>query len=376
MTIRQDKFGYYQVGEFKTYSKLEAVELQNRTNQTLHWRFNEEAYSSLDWHQEPTQTLAELYRQRAQQLRDQYDHLVIWFSGGADSTNILRSFVDNDIKLDEVVSYVNYSATGSKEDAINGEVFHVAAPLLDKIQQTQPWIKHRIIDLAGLEFDFFADKKNSDWIYEMNRNISPHNSGKQNIKSTVPEWQELANSGKKVCHIYGVDKPKITQVGDKFLFHFFDDVDKSVTPRSQMLDNPWEFNELFYWTPDLLELVIKQCHVIKQYLLATPALENTWSTGMPYVIVKGDQDRYLSYDTVHALLYPGWFQVPFQVKPASLVFSHRDDWFFGLSDQESAKRIWRNGLEKMWQTIPESMKRNPKDIARGIWYTTGKIYTF
>jgi hypothetical protein len=52
-----DNFGYYQVGEMKFYSKLEAIELHTKTNIHPHWNFNEGAYSSMDWSNEPKESL-------------------------------------------------------------------------------------------------------------------------------------------------------------------------------------------------------------------------------------------------------------------------------------------------------------------------------
>ena len=58
---------------------------------------------ALDWTQPSRIPLTTLYKIRAQQLRDKYDYLMLMFSGGADSTTVLHSFVLNNIHLDEVV---------------------------------------------------------------------------------------------------------------------------------------------------------------------------------------------------------------------------------------------------------------------------------
>ena len=97
---RMLQYGFYQVGEYKFYSKFEAQILSEKSGLPIRWNFNDEAYDCSNWQVEPVESIGELYRQRAQQLRDQYDYLVLWFSGGADSTNILDSFVLNNIKLD------------------------------------------------------------------------------------------------------------------------------------------------------------------------------------------------------------------------------------------------------------------------------------
>jgi len=54
-------------------------------------------------HYQVSESLDFLYALRARQLREKYDYLVLYFSGGADSTNILKTFIDNNIFLDEIV---------------------------------------------------------------------------------------------------------------------------------------------------------------------------------------------------------------------------------------------------------------------------------
>jgi hypothetical protein len=83
-----DKLGCYRVGDLKFYSKLQAIEYMQKTGVHLHWDFNEAVFSSYDWTMEPQETILELYRQRAQQLRDRYDYIALFWSGGADSETV------------------------------------------------------------------------------------------------------------------------------------------------------------------------------------------------------------------------------------------------------------------------------------------------
>lgn len=156
-----DPLGYYQVGNMKFYSKLEAIEMQEKTGIHLHWNFNEDVFSSYDWKTEPSAPILELYRQRAQQLRDKYDYIILNFSGGADSTTILESFVNNDIKIDELVSQINYDANGDKNAWLNSEIFVTTIPYVERLKERHPWIKHRLVDLTQLELDHFNQNKTS-----------------------------------------------------------------------------------------------------------------------------------------------------------------------------------------------------------------------
>ena len=73
----QDKLGVYRVGDLKFYSKLEAIEMHTKTGIHPHWDFNEAVFSSYDWTVEPKEDLLELYKQRAEQLRNQYDYIIL-----------------------------------------------------------------------------------------------------------------------------------------------------------------------------------------------------------------------------------------------------------------------------------------------------------
>jgi hypothetical protein len=91
MNSYPDRLGCYRVGDLKFYSKLEAIEMHTRTGIHPHWDFNEAAFSSYDWTTEPEENLLELYRQRAQQLRNKYDYIVL---ENINMKNIFESFND------------------------------------------------------------------------------------------------------------------------------------------------------------------------------------------------------------------------------------------------------------------------------------------
>ena len=134
-----------------------------------------------------------------------------------------------------------------------------------------------------------------------------------------------------------------------------------------MLNRPWDNQEFFYWTPDCPKIVVKQAHVLKNYLkIATTT--SPWMTNaksdLAYKIVDG-KNLWISVDGVHSLIYPNWQPTPYQFKPASSIFSQRDDWFHSLNNNEVAWKIWRNGLDKRWSLVPKYWKNDVNDMARG-----------
>ena len=95
-----DKRGFYQVGQKKFYSKALAIMESQQSGIYPEFNFNDQKFSTYNWGKEPEQSLQEIYRKRALQLREKYDYLVLSYSSGSDSTNILHSFLFNGIKID------------------------------------------------------------------------------------------------------------------------------------------------------------------------------------------------------------------------------------------------------------------------------------
>jgi hypothetical protein len=87
-----------------------------------------------------------------------------------------------------------------------------------------------------------------------------------------PVWNKMYSSGKSICHLHGVDKPMVKKLADgKYSFQFLDlplvnavqTEARYNTDLTEMI-NTHQYQEMFYWTPDLPQLVIKQCQVVKE----------------------------------------------------------------------------------------------------------------
>jgi hypothetical protein len=367
--MNRDKLGCYRVGPAKFYSKLEAIDAQQRTGIHLHWDFNEMVFGSIDWTVEPSETILELYRQRAQQLRDQYDYIALMYSGGADSETVLGSFLDNDIKIDEVATYINYDATGDKDNFLNAELWNAALPRTQYLQQQYPWLKHRVIDLTQMTLEQFSNPANRfDWIYNMNMFFTANNVARDNLALKVRDWADIIHSGKKFCVLWGHDKPRIYHENDRFSFRFMDYIDNGPTVRSLAGQQPYA-NELFYWTPDLPKIMVKQGHLVKNYLNAnldsSPFISQK-STDLAYKTLNGKK-YWLSNDGLHSVIYPHWNINTFSVgKPNSILFSPRDQWFMELEESNSARHVWQMGIQKLWQMLPDYWKNDCDDPSHGL----------
>jgi hypothetical protein len=365
------------VGDLKFHSKLAAIEMHAKTGIHPHWDFNEAVFSSYDWTQEPKENILELYRQRAQQLRDQYDHIVLIYSGGADSETALQSFVNNDIKLDEVASYVNYSATGDRHNTLNGEIFHNAIPRIKQLQQSCPWMSHRIIDLKDLQLEYFNSViARFDWIYGTNTFFNSNVIARESLGTKIQAWRDLIDQGKKLCLLWGLDKPRVVHENNKFLVKFIDIVDNGPTVKSFTGELPYA-DEIFYWTPDFPKIVIKQGHLIKNHLnnyTFTSPFISEQKSDLAYKVVDGKR-QWLNNHGLHSIIYPnyriGTLTAP---KPGSTVFSPRDVWFNNMDQSNRALQVWKMGVDKLWKTIPDYWKNNPTDVGSGLKACWSKDY--
>ena len=84
--------GNWQVGEERFISKHQAFVRATELNTEVKFTYFDDVWDNFDRSLIGKFSLKELYKIRAQQLRDSYDYLVLYFSGGADSWNVLRSF--------------------------------------------------------------------------------------------------------------------------------------------------------------------------------------------------------------------------------------------------------------------------------------------
>lgn len=374
----KDRYGYYTVGTYKTYSKIEAIEYQAATKQPLQWHYNTEVYSKYNWAIEPPGSLEDWYRARALQIREQYDYLVLWYSGGADSANILDTFVKNNIFIDEIAQYTAVDGPEGKDSFINKEVFATSAPKTQALIENNPTYKntvHRMVDITKLMEQVMQTNDNKwDFFYKVNQYYSINSLARSSIRESVPEYCKLIESGKKVCFVWGVEKPEVTKQGNKYYIHFRDGQDHAVTAHAQMLNRSWEYDEFFYWAPDMPELPAKQGHVLKNYLdqisdvdvdgihviAGKPNADTVYGTHMvdPFLtnpkltVIRNNKYFSLSLRGIHRLLYP-WWEPDLIVagKPHGHLFNPRDAWLFADNAPERGQRYYANGVPSLRQKV-------------------------
>jgi hypothetical protein len=370
MINNKDKFGFYQVGDFKTYSKVEAIEFSKKTGQPVHWNFNELDFSSYNWTVEPAEDLKKLYQARARQIRERYDYIVLWWSGGADSYTMLRAFVDEGLFIDELATFHNHGGDGSWDSYLNSEVKRVAMPIAEKLLENSPNTKFRLVDHLDYQKDLYTvDDNKFDFLYKANAIFSPNQLARRYIREREKDYLDLFARGKRVCFVWGMDKPRvIKEPNGKYALRIVDIVDNCVNPETQRLDRAWEHDEFFYWSPDSKDIMAKQGHMVLRYLKNVPTeeLNSKWislrGNSLGAISVVNGRRYFLTNDGLHRVIYPDWDPATYSSGKHDflLMLSPRDEWMLKDANSEQT-RLYLNGLEKL------------NSIAGHEWVRTGGI---
>jgi hypothetical protein len=164
---------------------------------------------------------------------------------------------------------------------------------------------------------------------------------------------------------------------NKFAFRFIDLIDSAATVRSIAGEQPYT-DELFYWTPDLPELIIKQAHLIMNFL-KSPMMQHspfvtTTPTALAY-IERNNQQYWLNIHGIHQIIYPTWNVDTFTTgKNPSIIYPYRDQWFLQLGNENQMKHIWNQGITKLWEIVPDYWKSDTDNISQGLKACYGKNY--
>ena len=356
------KFGYFQVRDFKSFSKYEAWQYTNTKGipiNELHFNFNDEYLSSLDWSVEPKETIEELYVKRAKQLREKYDYLVLMYSGGIDSHVMLHTFLDNDIKIDEIIVCTNLEFL-SKKEKFNQEIFELALPHLESLNLNDKGIKLNVVDIGNLiQTQYLDDYQLNNFLYNANGTIATWTVAIRSglFKLKQQHQLEISNSGKTISYVWGLDKPSIKINGDFYCFGYGDYAPdfacKNFYSKAIYGKELKNFtDEGFFVSIEVPEITIKQAHLISNELIKmSPNDERLVHISMlantgPFIQHKSG--KWLKKKDLEKIIYPNAPHEIFgddKVK-GSIMFSSRDAWFF-RSKHPSRNRF----IEKIKQVL-------------------------
>jgi hypothetical protein len=357
--MKTKNHGYYVCNGKEFISKVDACIYSEISKKPIEWKFLDEFYKPYHWDVEPEATLDQLYDLRARELREKYDYIILSFSGGSDSNNMVESFIRQGLHIDEILT--NHLSTAAAKTTVHDENrieatnFHAehdlqALPRLRELYNRIPKTKITVLDVSDTLVDTmkstFEDER---WVLHGSDHLSISYQFRTNY-TYFAEIKKRFDAGKRIGFILGADKPNTYLDGNDLYVVFADRVANlpNLSQHNKEYDNI--SLEFFYWAESTAPLVCKQAHVIKRWLAHAPeSIRESWR--------RRDMLAWRTFkeQITRGLVYTTW----------------RDDWF-----QTSKSDVWWNSHYDYWaHTNPELMKVREK-WKRGLDFLVDKAPSY
>lgn len=372
-----NNFGFYKVGNQIFDRKIQALRYATQTNQMPSWHFHSEIYKLQDWTSPPIESLESVYQQRAKDLRERYDYLVLSFSGGSDSWSVFNAFKTSGQHLDEIlVRWPNKASSGKYH--VNANLFNASnilsewdltlLPLLKEIEKSMPKTKITIVDWSDqlLQKEMIDD----DWT-----NLIPQeylNVGAVFKWSVISESEQRAiDSGLKTCFISGIDKPQLWIDQGKVYCYFLDKLANGFyNPYMAFLQG--RHCEHFYWSHLFPKVTVTQAKHIFSNLKVTPAVQDLIDKSKP----NNPENKKIWNKWTRSIIYPEYNNMNlFQAdKSYTNLYDEVDNWILKLSDLRFTDS-WKWGVKNIIKSIdPKFFNKKNDEILGFSGFIDGEYY--
>lgn len=348
---KQSKTGYWIVSDSassrpKSFrSKLQALEHATAINQDIGFYFYNSVWENFDKSTLGKTSLTSLYAERARQLRDQYDYLVLHYSGGADSHNILHTFLTNNIKLDEVTvrwpkhwldgKFYNVNNKDTSARNAPSEFNYTIQPTLDYLRTHHPSIKINIVDFTDGLHGLISHSNVEKRILTINSSRNPLGSIVMRLSADT-DRKSASTTIENTGHIFGIDKPTLFLQDNNIYFYFNDISFDSVRMEQDMNVEP------FYWTDELPLLPMEQIYQTGMFFKQNKQflhLLNSPGKGPTQV----NQEFNLQQNLIKNVIYKhSWDFSKFQVDKPNVDRSDWYSWAHESSELDSLNTIFSN----------------------------------
>jgi hypothetical protein len=235
---------------------------QTLPHATLYFHWHENQFAKLNVTLEPVESHAELCRQRAQELRNTYKYVRLFFSGGSDSLTALHSFVDNNIHLDEIL-ISNYFDGDNYTDPTRSsgmEIKLYALPYIRKIAHLIPNTKITVVDPtvqdANEWFHNWGDNPENIPVFDSVEGQQRFGLDynwlflKVNRETTHEDW----------CDIHGGSKVRLFKNQDRWYFYAVDSMMSDMANAARSED--------FFISKNIPTLYLKTVYLLKKFYMS------------------------------------------------------------------------------------------------------------
>ena len=251
---------HYKVGNEATTSRHRALLLAGGDTSKIQLYFMDHVWDNLDLTKEPTETVDELCDLQCRRLRERYDWLCLWLSGGYDSQTILSSFIRSGIKIDEI-AYMDRSSYYQ-----DPEIPFILQSATDYQKYHNPACK---IFRANIDNNYTGDLYNrlgEDWIFEPGATLRFSKSIASFIQRHNHQVvkRRLTTPGNR-ADIYGKEKPRLDLLNGWWYMYVAD------FAYTEVLGS----DTVGFFTSDITpELQVKQVHMAMRWFETLPGVNH------------------------------------------------------------------------------------------------------
>ena len=302
--------GHFLVGDDTFYSNRDALEASKRVQLPAKWNYFDQVWANAHaagvWRQ---QSLTELYRVRARQLREQYDYVGVLFSGGWDSRNIIETFAAEGLHIDDIITFVTpelESTTAHNDQSASnwyGEIMYHAVPYAEQYSHNHP--STGVIKIEWLDRVEFAFQ-DAEAVMRDSRPKPGVFFGRWLSVASNAELEKRIG-GRRACLLLGLDKPCVIQNTTTAKAFFPEGLLRLYSYCTKGNGFPDHVTwEPFYWTPNLPELAIRGWYELLDLCRKDPAVNIAHSLDQSIETRNtAKMSRYVQ-DAMRQRLYPGF----------------------------------------------------------------------
>jgi len=357
-------------------TKLEATIAAQHANTWVKFHFNDELLSMQNWTKEPEHDIDYYYRERAQTLRDRYDYIVVMYSGGSDSSTILKTFLKNGIHVDEVATYGIWNKSIDKYYTLdNLEITFSATDMLN-------WCANAGVKVSHLNLlDGIHLLETDDWIWYSDPLFSASQAVRFPTVYERPEHRELIDKGKSVAIILGHDKPRVLYENGAFHYALCDmgGVGTGIFPQFFDPNYNGPVCELFHTNAAVPELMIKQGHMVLNWYLDNFGVEKSKKLLSPHSLDPNFNSR------TNTIIYPNtWNEtetytigkgqcqsgIGLKINPFSQKLKAtewRSEWLYRDLADTDFNRNWQSGIKRAFDMLEDRYVERDNQKFIGTW---------
>lgn len=245
------RLGYTVDGVFYD-NKIKAMKATGHDHSRLNLYWCDNVWDTVDWTKEPKESWNALIQNEAKRIRDNYDHVAIWYSGGFDSQTVLHAFLSQGLRIDELIIYRRAWVDHTTKE------WQYALSLARHVKDHYfPQLKITAIEKTADDIIAWYLSQGAYWI-ENNGDMSI-------IGKVIRRWEHehyrIFNNKTQMRSIYieGRDKPRL-DIRDGIWYMTCDDR----LARFAMDNHELDFN--FFWNVITPQIHVKQTHMMINWL--------------------------------------------------------------------------------------------------------------